>query len=202
VERWDLWADSGLRFGPLEVEAKMSVIGGDEPRGSAAAAWQRLVEVFDRFDAADTYVFGVPMWNGSIPWVLKQWIDTVTQPGLLFRFDPANGYRGLLRDKRAAVVYTSSVYHPGAGPSFGTDHHSTYFDSWLAFAGIKDVRTVRLQPAHPRSADYARREAAATAAARSIGRSMARIRPSADERNLDRGVRRARHSQEPIARTP
>ena len=32
VERWDLWADSGLRFGPLEVEAKMSVIGGDEPR--------------------------------------------------------------------------------------------------------------------------------------------------------------------------
>ena len=32
------------------------------------------------------------MWNFGIPYKLKQWIDVITQPGLAFRFDPAQGY--------------------------------------------------------------------------------------------------------------
>lgn len=178
IDRWDLWADPLPAFGPDEVQAKMAVIAGQEPEGSATAAWRRLERAFARFDAADAYVFGVPMWNGGIPWVLKQWIDTVTQPGLLFRFDPASGYHGLVRGKRAAVAYTSSVYYPGVDPAFGTDHHSTYFEGWLAFAGIHDVRTVRLQPTHPRSVRYSEWEAAALAGARSIGASLALDAPS------------------------
>jgi FMN-dependent NADH-azoreductase len=88
----------------------------------------------------------VPMWNGGIPYRLKLYIDIMTQPGLLFGFDPAKGYSGLLKDKRATVIYTSGVYAPGVPAAFGIDHHSTYFDDWLRFIGITDITTVRFQP--------------------------------------------------------
>jgi FMN-dependent NADH-azoreductase len=102
--------------------------------------------VFNRFNAADRYLFSVPMWNGSIPYVLKHYIDVITQPGLVFGFDPTTGYRGLLQGKRAATIYTSGVFAPGVPPAFGSDFHSTYFDDWLRFGGIADIVSVRFQP--------------------------------------------------------
>ena len=44
------------------------------------------------------------------------------------------------------MVYTSGVYGDGRSPAFGTDFHSTYFNDWLRFAGVDDVRVVRFQP--------------------------------------------------------
>jgi FMN-dependent NADH-azoreductase len=29
---------------------------------------------------ADAYLFSVPMWNAGVPYVLKQWIDIITEP--------------------------------------------------------------------------------------------------------------------------
>jgi FMN-dependent NADH-azoreductase len=86
------------------------------------------------------------MWNHGVPWVLKHLIDTISQPGMLFGFDPQAGYSGLLTGKRAIVVYTSAVYWPGAPVEFGTDFHSTYFNDWLRFAGVTDISEIRFQP--------------------------------------------------------
>lgn len=44
--------------------------------------------MFDRFAAADAYLFSVPMWNAGVPYALKQWIDIISQPGWLFSFTP------------------------------------------------------------------------------------------------------------------
>lgn len=170
VDHWDLWADPLPTFGADEVAAKMARIGGDEPE---AAAWGRLVAAFERFDAADTYVFGVPMWNGGIPWALKLLIDTITQPGLVFGFDPATGYQGLLTGKRAATVYTSAVYRPGLAPGFGSDFQSTYFEDWLRFAGIEDISSLRIEPFGP--ADRDEHLSAAATSAREIGRTIAGV---------------------------
>ena len=142
----DLWTDPIPAFDGDRAAAKMTVIGGGTPEGAEATAWESITAVFQRVDAADHYLFGVPMWNGGIPWALKQLIDTITQPGMVFSFDPVNGYTGLLRDKKAAVIYTSGVYSPGVPPAFGRDFHSTYFDDWLHFAGIEDIAEIRYQP--------------------------------------------------------
>jgi putative NADPH-quinone reductase len=45
------------------------------------AAWAEVQRLFVRFDAAGDYLFTVPMWNHSVPWVLKHLIDTISQPG-------------------------------------------------------------------------------------------------------------------------
>jgi FMN-dependent NADH-azoreductase len=168
VDEWNLWDDPLPPFGPAEVNAKMAVISGNAPDSDV---WPRLVAAYERFDAADAYVFGVPMWNSGIPWVLKLFIDTVTQPGLLFRFDPASGYDGLLRDKRAVVVYASAVYRPGLAPAFGRDFQSTYFEDWLRFAGIDDIHSLRIPPF--RAAEREAHIAGVAAAAQGIAQELA-----------------------------
>ena len=45
--------------------------------------WNKIVELFGRFNSADKYVFSVPMWNFGIPYILKHYIDLITQPALL-----------------------------------------------------------------------------------------------------------------------
>ena len=148
VEEWNLWDGSLPEFGPAAAEAKMAVFGGETPTGEAARAWRRAPETFARFDSADRLLFSVPMWNASVPYVLKQLIDVISQPGMIFGVDPETGYDGLLagRGKRAAVVYTSAVWGPQLGPEFGTDFQSTFFGDWLRWTGIDDIAEVRYHP--------------------------------------------------------
>jgi FMN-dependent NADH-azoreductase len=146
VDEFDLWDGTLPAFGPDAAAAKMAIFAGQEPQGAAADAWAAATATFRRFDDADLYLFSVPMWNHGVPYVLKQFIDVVSQPGLVFGFDPERGYTGLLSGKRAAVVYTSAVYGDGRGPAFGTDFQATYFGDWLRWAGITDVSEIHFRP--------------------------------------------------------
>jgi FMN-dependent NADH-azoreductase len=146
VETYDLWDGTLPAFGPAAAAAKMAVFAGEEPTGSAAAAWAAATATFRRFDAADRYLFSVPMWNAGVPYILKQFIDVVSQPGLVFGFDPQRGYSGLLTGKRAAVIYTSAVYGPGRGPAFGSDFQAPFVEDWLRWAGVDDITTISLRP--------------------------------------------------------
>jgi FMN-dependent NADH-azoreductase len=146
VDTWDLWDGTLPAFGPDAAAAKMAVFAGSQPTGAAARAWQDAIDTFRRFDAADRYLFSVPMWNAGVPYVLKQFIDVISQPGLVFGFDPALGYHGLLTGKRATVIYTSAVYGPERGPAFGEDFQAPFFTGWLRWAGVEDVTEVHLRP--------------------------------------------------------
>jgi len=169
IDTFDLWDGSLPAFGPSGASAKMTAFAGQAFSDAQAATWRIVQEQVARFIAADAYLFSVPNWNAGVPYILKQYIDIITQPGLLFGFDPAAGYIGLVTGKTAAVMYTSGVYSPGAAPAFGRDFHSTYFTDWLHFIGIADVTEVRFQPtvltadvaadrrtAHARARDAAR----------------------------------------------
>src|SRR3954465_7961882 len=142
IDTFDLWDGTLPQFGPAAAGAKMSVFAGLTPTGEQAAAWQAAKSTFERFAAADEYLFTVPMWNHGIPYVLKQFIDVVSQPGMVFGFDPDTGYTGLLTGRKAAVIYTSAVYGPGRSPSFGDDFQAPYFNSWLRWTGIEDISTI------------------------------------------------------------
>lgn len=160
VEHFDLWDGTLPEFGPAAAGAKMTVFAGQEPAGEQARAWEAAKATFVRFDAADRYLFSVPMWNSGVPYVLKQFIDVVSQPGFLFAFDPRSGYRGLLRGKKAAVIYTGAVWGEGLGSEFGDDFQKPFFEGWLRWAGIDDVTTVRFQPnLVTADADTARKQA-------------------------------------------
>lgn len=146
IDTLDLWREELPVFDGEKVAAKLAVMRQGKPDDAQRDAWHQVLAVVERFRTADRYVFSVPMWNGSIPYRLKHYIDVIMQPGLLFNLDRATGYTGLLQDKRATVVYSAGIYAPGQPPAFGADFQVTYFDWWLHEAGISDIETIRLPP--------------------------------------------------------
>ena len=161
VASWDLWDGALPEFGPAAAAAKMTVFGGGTPEGEPAAAWQAALDAFARFDAADHLLFSVPMWNAGVPFILKQFIDVVSQPGAIFGVDLETGYIPLLagRGKKVAVIYTSAVWGPQTAPNFGSNFQSPYFEDWLRWTGIDDITAVRSHPTLTGDAELALKQA-------------------------------------------
>ena len=168
VDVLDLFAEDLPAFDGDPAAAKMTFFGDGVMDESKQAAWDKVAEITNRFISADHYVLGVPMWNGGVPYRLKHYIDIITQPGMLFGFDPERGYFGLLENKKATVITSSGVWAPGADAKYGTDFHSNYLEWWLQTIGVSDIELVRFQPslltADP-AAGYAKAEAEAKALA-------------------------------------
>lgn len=172
IDTWDLWDGTLPEFGRAAAAAKMAVLGGSEPVGDEVTAWHDVHAAIDRFLKADRLLFSVPMWNAGIPYILKQLIDVVSQPGAIFGVDAHTGYDHLLAGsgKKAAVIYTSGVWGPDLGPEFGSNFQSTYFADWLRWTGIGDITVIRFHPTLSGDVDDARltADADARAAAKSF----------------------------------
>jgi FMN-dependent NADH-azoreductase len=169
VDILDPWTAGLPEFDGNCANAKLTVFGGGANEGEQATRWDEIVGIAQRFIAADHYLFAIPMWNGGIPYKLKQYIDVIHQPGLTFGFDPEKGYFGLLSGKKATLVYTSGAFSQAfPTPAFGIDHQSTYMTAWLNQAGVTDITEIRYQPTiltADSEGDFARAKAAAAAAA-------------------------------------
>lgn len=147
VDLLDLSATDLPEYDGDKVAAKMTVIMGQDHDGAQKTAWDEITQMAMRFTAADEILIACPMWNGGIPYKLKQYIDLIHQPGLLWGLDPEKGYQGMLENKRAVLALTSGAFGPNMpSPAFGIDHQSTYLTFWLNQAGVTDIRKVGLQP--------------------------------------------------------
>ena len=136
------WSLDLPEFNGDMLDAKYSVIRGDNPSDSEVSAWSNVKSIFDEFNSADHYLFSVPMWNFNIPYKLKHYIDIVTQPGMSWSYTPEDGYKGLMTDKTATIIYaTGDGYSEGTGfESF--DMQKPYVNLWLTFLGFKQIEKV------------------------------------------------------------
>lgn len=146
METMDLFDGTLPAFDAEAVGAKMALFTGAEATAKQKETWAEVEKIFDRFAAADVYVVNTPLWNNSIPYVLKQFIDLVTQPGWTFGFDMEAGYMGLLSGKRAFVVHASGVYYEGIKPNFGSDFATPYLQDWFNFIGVSDIEHIHVAP--------------------------------------------------------
>ncbi|HJR72824.1 MAG TPA: NAD(P)H-dependent oxidoreductase [Luteimonas sp.] len=146
VDKLDLWQEPLPAMDGAILDAKYAILAKQPHTDVQRAAWGEIERAVARFDAADRLLFSVPMWNFNVPYVLKHYIDVVTQPTLTFSFSPEAGYRGLLQGKRALMVYASSGdYLPGT-TNPRPDYQKPFVEAWLRFIGIHDIETVAVQP--------------------------------------------------------
>ena len=88
--------------------------------------------------AADEIVIGTPMYNFSIPALLKSWIDHVVRAGVTFSMS----YEGRVKGKKATVIIASGGdFSPGT-PYAGLNVASDYMKQILGFIGVTDVNIV------------------------------------------------------------
>jgi len=136
------WSLNLPEFDGDMLNAKYSVIRGTDPSADEVSAWSNVKKIFDEFNNADHYLFSVPMWNFNIPYKLKHYIDIITQPGMSWSYTPDDGYKGLMTDKTATIIYaTGDGYGDGTGfESF--DMQKPYVNLWLTFLGFKKIERV------------------------------------------------------------
>ena len=94
-------------------------------------------ELVAELQDADVLVIGAPIYNFSVPAVLKAWIDMVARARLTFRYTES-GPEGLLTGKKAYVIVPSGGVPVGSEVDFATP----YLRHALAFIGITDVEFV------------------------------------------------------------
>ncbi|PYI55141.1 NAD(P)H-dependent oxidoreductase [Paenibacillus flagellatus] len=100
----------------------------------------RLEAIVDQYVAADKYVYVSPMWNFSIPPVLKAYTDATSIPGKTFKYTK-NGPVGLLSGKKALHIQASgSVY--SEGPLASIEMGYSYLTKVLQFYGIQSIGSI------------------------------------------------------------
>jgi FMN-dependent NADH-azoreductase len=120
-------------------------------------------ELIQELEAAETVVIGAPMYNFSIPSLLKAWIDQIVRLGKTLAYGP-NGPRGLLHNKKVVIITSrGSAYEKGTSRE-AFDFQEPYLRHILGFIGLTDVTFIHAE-------NQAREEAAAffAAAAERIG---------------------------------
>jgi len=139
----NLWKDYLPEFEGYVLEAKYARIGGRPFTDSQRDAFAVAERIAVRFSLADRVLISTPMWNFGIPYKLKHLIDLVSQKDVLFTFDE-RGLNGMLREKKAAVIYARGLDYNAAGstPAADYDFQKPYIELWLRFIGIGDIAAI------------------------------------------------------------
>lgn len=99
--------------------------------------------LLEQFIAADAYILVSPLWNFSIPPVLKAYIDVILQAGKTFHYTE-NGPEGLLKGKKAIHIQASGgIYSNGNAVEMEFGHR--YLKTVLGFIGISDLKLIPVE---------------------------------------------------------
>ena len=127
------------------IESKYKLMTGQGLDAAAADSWHEIEEAIAEFLKADIYVLTTPMWNLSIPYVLKYYIDTIVQPGYLFKYNEAGQPEGLVRNRKMICI-TSRGGDYSAEPLRSFDFVEPYLRTIFGFIGLTDLRFFNVQP--------------------------------------------------------
>ena len=142
----NLFEASIPNFDGLAVQAKYTIMHGKSHSKEELQAWKNVERVIEQFTSADKYVLAVPMWNFSIPYRFKQYIDILVQPGYTFSYSQDKGYEGLVVGKPLLAVYARGGEYPAGGEAQAFDFQTRYVELIFGFMGFKDIRSVVVEP--------------------------------------------------------
>ncbi len=158
LEKFNVFSPNLPAFDGLVVQAKYTILHGKKHTAEEAAAWKAVEKAIEQFKSADKYLLSMPMWNFSIPYRLKQYIDILVQPGYTFTYDQQKGYQGLVKNKPLLAVYArGGEYAAGTGGE-GFDLQKKYIELILGFIGFTDIRTIVIEPTLQGGPDVARQK--------------------------------------------
>jgi FMN-dependent NADH-azoreductase len=111
-------------------------------------ALQTSDSLIDEFLAADICVFGIPMYNFSVPSTFKAYIDQIVRVTRTFAID-AQGFKGLANGRKIIVITArGGNFRPGT--QFAAyDHQEPYLRTIFGFMGITDVQFIHADRLNP-----------------------------------------------------
>ena len=143
------------------IETKYTLMVGQPIEKRYQESWKQIELEIKRFMMADLYLLSTPMWNFSIPYALKFYIDAIMQPGYLFRYNELGQAIGLMQGKKMVCITSRGGDYSDHGPFHAYDFQEPYLRAIFGFVGIADQHFINAQPM---DVTLELREAAITAA--------------------------------------
>jgi FMN-dependent NADH-azoreductase len=144
IDELDLGKETLPSMTAKQVGGKYVLLSGKDLFGRLREAWVEILQHIDRFKTADLYLISSPMWNFSIPYMLKQYIDLIVQPRHLFAYDENKVPHGLLENKKMAVIATRGGEYVKDTAAF--DFQEPYLRTIFGFVGIQDITFIKAEP--------------------------------------------------------
>lgn len=126
------------------VDGKYILLSGQTLFGEQRESWEGIIQHIQRFLSADIYLISTPMWNFSIPYMLKQYIDLIVQPKYLFQYTKT-GVEGLVKNKKMIVISTRGGRY-SSNETQALDFQEPYLRMIFNFVGIQDIEFVKAEP--------------------------------------------------------
>ena len=126
------------------ASAKVKTFMGIDLTDEESRQWAAIVELVEEFAAADHYLISLPMWNYSVPYKFKQYVDLITHPGLTFGYD-AGGHKGLMDGRATLIFCTGGNYGQKDGKLDPLNFQTPFLRGWLSLIGVEPTAEVVLQ---------------------------------------------------------
>lgn len=145
IDELNVFSEPLPEMNVTRVGGKYMLMSGQELSGEAEKSWAEIVACIDRLKAADIVVISTPMWNFSIPYRLKHYIDIVAQPGFTFKYGE-NGPEGLVTGKKLFVITSHGGDYSEKSGAAAFNQLEPYLKQVLAFIGLTDQTFISAQP--------------------------------------------------------
>ena len=147
VDEVDLYHQDLPAVAGANIETKYGLMVGKPIDRAHAESWCDIEALIAHFTSADSYLVSAPMWNLSIPYALKYYIDCIVQPGYTFRIDHETGtpVPMVLGKKMVCVTSRGGDLSPGT-PFHAFDFQEPYLRAIFGYIGITDLTFVNAQP--------------------------------------------------------
>jgi FMN-dependent NADH-azoreductase len=126
------------------------IAGAFSPPGQRTPGHEHALKISDELIAelfaADVIVLGMPMYNFSVPAVVKAWIDHLVRGGKTFRYTPT-GPVGLAGGRTAVIALCSGQAYSAASGNDACNFAVPYLRHIFSFMGITDVRILHAEGA-------------------------------------------------------
>lgn len=142
VEEINLFKEKLPELTIKRVDGKYILLSGKELNGEYKKAWEEIVKYINQFLKADFYLISSPMWNFSIPYILKHYIDIILQPRYLFKYTEI-GPIGLVKGKKMLIITSRGGDYSGDSKAF--DFQENYLKHIFSFVGIEDIYFIHTQ---------------------------------------------------------
>lgn len=136
------------------IAGKSMLMAGKDLSEPLEEQWKPIKYHIQRFLAADMYLLSSPMWNFSIPYRLKQYLDVIVQPRHLFRYG-TSGPEGLVKGKKMLVVASRGGDYSPESPIHSYDFQEPYLRTLFGFVGLTDVQFICIQPVDAQGSEIA-----------------------------------------------
>jgi len=99
--------------------------------------------LLEQFISADKYVFATPLWNFTVPPMMKAYLDNICIAGKTFKYTE-NGAEGMLTGKKAVHIQARGGIYT-SGPAADFEMGDKYINSVLSFVGITDKQSIIIE---------------------------------------------------------